>query len=312
MSDVAPRRVDAVVVTHSRPGLAIACLQSLRPLVPREQAVVVVNAPDGADPTTLTALNAYGTVIANEWPHGYGQNLNRGVSASSGDADYLLLLNDDLVFADDALEHLVAALDANPAAGLAAPAIVGQDGAAHAAAFDFPSVRSETLQAAILPAAIAERWRASFARAATPGPPRVVDWALGAAMLVRREAFVEVGGFDSGYFMYSEETDLSRRLHRHGWHVLSCGDAVVTHLAAASTHDERFARMLGRSRGRYLRRTLSQADLLGLAAALFLVAVWNVSYVALRILLSPSLAKTKIGLLRQHWRTRPILQGGAG
>lgn len=301
-------RVGAVVVTHSQPGLARDCLASLRSLVPPEHAVVVVNAPDDADPESLEELTSWGLVIANERHRGYGENLNRGVEALSGKHDYVLLLNDDVLFGEGVAEQLVAALEADPSAGLAAPAIVGSDGSPQAAVFAFPSLRSELIQAAVLPSRLADLLRGPHARAAAAGAPERVDWVLGAAMLVRWRAFADVGGFDPSFFLYSEETDLCRRLHERGWSVLSCGDAVVTHLAAASTSDLRFSRMLGRSRGRYLRRTLSDRRQLALAAALVAVAVWNMLYVVGRALLEPRSAADKLGLLKQHWQHRSILQ----
>lgn len=304
--------VDAVVVTHSQPHLARQCLNSLRTMVTPEHTVIVVNAPGRADPETLRALTECGTVIINEVPRGYGENLNRGVEALSGQADYLLLLNDDLLFGTGAAERLVAALDAEPSAGLAAPSIVGPDGSPQPAVFSFPSIRSEVLQAAILPARLADLLRSDHAAVAVPGPPRLVDWVLGAAMLVRRRAFEDVGGFDPGFFLYSEETDFCRRLSSRGWHVLSCGDAVVTHMAAASTSDQRFSRMLGRSRGRYVRLSFSERRQLALAAALIAVGLWNGLYIAGRVLLEPRKAREKLTLLRQHWRHRTILQRNPG
>ena len=53
---------------------------------------------------------------------------------------------------------------------------------------------------------------------------RDVDWAMGAALLVRRKALDEVGGFDEGFFIYSEETDLCLRLRFAGWRLVT--DAV--------------------------------------------------------------------------------------
>ncbi|HUS17513.1 MAG TPA: glycosyltransferase, partial [Chloroflexia bacterium] len=59
--------------------------------------------------------------------------------------------------------------------------------------------------------------------------PQEVDWVTGACMLVRREALLAVHGFDPGYFMYSEELDLCRRLRRAGWLIAYVPVAVVVH-----------------------------------------------------------------------------------
>jgi len=54
--------------------------------------------------------------------------------------------------------------------------------------------------------------------------------ACAAAMLVRRAAFEEVGGFDARYFCYFEDVDLCFRLRLAGWRVVQTPDAVVAHV----------------------------------------------------------------------------------
>ena len=48
---------------------------------------------------------------------------------------------------------------------------------------------------------------------------RLVDWVVGACMLVRRERYAAAGGFDERFFMYSEEADWQRRMRNKGWQI---------------------------------------------------------------------------------------------
>ena len=68
-----------------------------------------------------------------------------------------------------------------------------------------------------------------------PDAPASVPWVVGAALGLRREAFVEVDGFDERFFMYSEEVDLCYRLQRAGWEVHFTPQAEVMHIGGAST-----------------------------------------------------------------------------
>ncbi|MBK8545653.1 MAG: glycosyltransferase family 2 protein, partial [Caulobacteraceae bacterium] len=78
-------------------------------------------------------------------------------------------------------------------------------------------------------------------RAAAP-PPGEPFAACGAAMLVRREAFEVVGGFDARYFCYFEDVDLCFRLRLAGWRVLHTPDAVVAHVGGGSPARRRRSR----------------------------------------------------------------------
>jgi GT2 family glycosyltransferase len=71
--------------------------------------------------------------------------------------------------------------------------------------------------------------------------PRVVPWVMGAAMVLRREAFDAVGGFDESYFMYAEETDLCYRLQVAGWETHFAPVTEIVHAGRASTDQHRAA-----------------------------------------------------------------------
>jgi GT2 family glycosyltransferase len=63
---------------------------------------------------------------------------------------------------------------------------------------------------------------------------RAVDWAVGAALLIRREARKEIGDLDESFFMYVEDLEWCHRAHRLGWEIWFTPDAVVIHVGNAS------------------------------------------------------------------------------
>src|SRR5205807_4735148 len=83
--------------------------------------------------------------------------------------------------------------------------------------------------------------------------PRAVDWVMGAALVLRREALEEVGLFDEEFFLYSEEVDLQLRLHRSGWEVHYFPGATVVHHESqfSAAIPERRINEMWRSRHRY-------------------------------------------------------------
>ncbi len=64
--------------------------------------------------------------------------------------------------------------------------------------------------------------------------PYDVGYAKGAAVLIRRKAYEEVGGFDNRFFFYYDETDLSYRLRRYGYRVVVVPSSVVYHVGLGS------------------------------------------------------------------------------
>jgi GT2 family glycosyltransferase len=64
--------------------------------------------------------------------------------------------------------------------------------------------------------------------------PKVVAHVVGADMMIKKEVFNEVGGFDKDFFMYREETELNFRIHKKGYQSISIPDAQIIHLEGKS------------------------------------------------------------------------------
>jgi hypothetical protein len=85
-----------------------------------------------------------------------------------------------------------------------------------------------------------------------------VDWISGACMLVRRQAFEQVGGFDESYWMYWEDADICRRLKAQGWDTVLCTDAEARHSTGSSGRSDRTIEAFHASAARYYERHVAR------------------------------------------------------
>ena len=240
-----------IIVSWNVRALLDGCLHSLRPLIGARGAgpagADAVASPPPVEVIVVDNASTDGTVawLAQAWPGvqviasrrnlGFGRGNNAGLARARG--AWLLLLNPDTVVAPGAVETLIAFLAAHPAAGLAAPRLRYADGRLQRNAFRFPGLAQVFLDLFPLHARLVEsrlngRYPAEQHAAAAPFP---IDHPLGAAMLVRRAVYTQVGGFDEGFFMYAEEVDWCRRIRAAGWEIWQVPAAVVVHLAGQST-----------------------------------------------------------------------------
>ena len=143
---------------------------------------------------------------------------------------------------------MVAHLDANPRVAALGPRLVYPDGRPQSSAWRFPSPETAALGLLTL-------GRAGILQSGG-SETRDVDWAMAAALLLRREALDEVGLFDEEFFIYSEETDLSRRLHRAGWRTQYFPQVTVVHHESqfSAGIPERRINEMWRGRHRYWRK----------------------------------------------------------
>jgi len=182
-------------------------------------------------------------VIAQQHRAGFGANHNTVIRATSG--RYVYVLNEDTTSGDWDIGRMVAHLDANPRVAALGPRLVYPDGRLQDSAWRFPSPAVAALGLLTLGRAGVKQ---SGGRAT-----RNVDWVMGAAVLLRREALDEVGLFDEEFFIYSEETDLCRRLRRAGWRTQYFPEVTVVHHESqfSAGIPERRINEMWRSRHRY-------------------------------------------------------------
>lgn len=232
---------------HDRPPVTIAvvswntrellgrCLRSLSPDVAagRASVWVVDNASTDGSADLVRREAPWATLVEP------GENLGFGAAvdlvAERTDSPWLAPANADVALAPDALVALLEG-GSDPRVGVVAPRLVLPDGRTQHSVYPFPTLPFTLLFNAGLPRVVpglAERlcleghW--------DPTRARIVDWAIGAFLLVRRSAFDAVGGFDAGQWMYAEDLDLGWRLHAAGWATRYEPRAIVHHEESAAT-----------------------------------------------------------------------------
>ena len=170
---------------------------------------------------------------------GFAAAANLGARTSA--ADLLLFINPDCLVAAGFLDPLLHDLDTHPRCAAIAPCVLNEDGSPQGNARGDPTMMTglfgrSTLLSRLFPSArLARRNVLIPATLQESQSAATVDWVSGSCVLVRREAFNEIGGFDERYFLYWEDADLCRRLRNDGWSIRFRPDARVVHVGARSS-----------------------------------------------------------------------------
>jgi N-acetylglucosaminyl-diphospho-decaprenol L-rhamnosyltransferase len=238
----------SLVNTNSR-ELLLSCLESLQGV--EAEIVVLDNASEDGSAAAVRERVPAVRLIEQRHRAGFGANHNAVIAATNG--RYVFVLNEDTTSEDWGFERMVAHLDANPRVAALAPRLVYPDGRVQSSAWRFPSPWTAVLGLLTL-------GRAGILQSGG-NETRDVDWAMAAALLVRREALDEVGVFDEGFFIYSEETDLCRRLRDAGWRTQFFPSVTVVHHESqfSAGIPERRINEMWRGRHRYWRKHHSAA-----------------------------------------------------
>jgi len=259
-------RLSVVVINYRTPELTLGCLESLESELDfsRDAVMLVDNAsPDGSadvlgEEILRRRWDPWVRLIRSPVNGGFSAGNNLGVRAAS--AKYHLLLNSDALVRPGAVEALLREADKHPRAGLTSPRLEWPDGTPQISCFRYHSPLSQLVDAA--GTSLVTRL---FSSRDVPLPvgdePSEPPWTSFACVLLRGEAFRDVGPMDEGYFLFFEDVDYCRRVRAKGWSILHFPAARVVHLRGGSSTVKRSAAARRRlpsyyyaSRRRYFRK----------------------------------------------------------
>jgi GT2 family glycosyltransferase len=226
------------IVNYNTRDLLRACLATVLREGP-DEVVVIDNASHDGSAEMVRAAYPSIKLCANGTNSGYGTAANQAVLGCT--SRRVLLLNSDAQLPPGALGALSAYQDQHPQAAVVGPRLVNPDGTLQQSCFPFPTPLDVFLDVSNLSRLVGRMpvLHRRYLRAWRHTHARQVPWLVGAAWMIRRDAFEAVGGFDSSFFMYYEEVDLCYRLAQAGWQIHFTPVTDVVHVGGASTQQRR-------------------------------------------------------------------------
>jgi hypothetical protein len=232
-------QVAIIVVNYNTGADTIACVASaLHDLGAVAADTFVVDNASADDSVTLLGSDPAIQLITNGTNRGFGAAINQAVKLTR--APLLWMLNPDCRVMPGTYRALADTLTRHSECAIAAPQLLNADGSVQASARGEPGAWTglfgrHGLLTRFFPNAAAARKNLPAADLVASGVDSApVDWVMGAAMLVDRDAFERVGRFDERYFLYWEDADLCRRLRNAGFTTRYVPRARVRHPGGAS------------------------------------------------------------------------------
>ncbi len=228
-----PPEISIIIVSWNVRERLRACLASLPSAGSVETIVVDAGSADGT-PAMVRAEFPAVQLISSADNLGYGRGNNLGLAAAHGRLCFIL--NPDTELEGEPLSRMLAYLDAHPQVGVLGPRLLLGDRSVQSSRRRFPSLVTALFESTWLePLAPRSLLAHYYADDLPTDQPVEVDWLVGAALLVRRVVWEQVGGLDESFFMYSEELDWQRRIRGAGWKIVYFPDALVRHFEAQSS-----------------------------------------------------------------------------
>jgi N-acetylglucosaminyl-diphospho-decaprenol L-rhamnosyltransferase len=244
-----------VIVSWNTCQILADCLDSIEATAKSLafEVIVVDNGSTDGSQAMLGVRFPHVRLIQNQDNVGFARANNQAVAVSNG--RYVLLLNSDALLLAQAVQAMFDLAEAKSRAGIVGTQLLNPDGSFQASHTPFPNHWQEFLILSGVGRMLHGRWYPSHGPEEDKGP-QIVDYVEGACLLVRREAYEDVGGLDEGYFMYAEEVDWCYAMRKKGWQVWYQPAAKVMHLGGGSSQGRRTQREadLYRSRVRFFRK----------------------------------------------------------
>ncbi len=196
---------------------------------PNERLIVADNASTDGSVKWLKAAHPSLEVITLETNKGYAGGYNDALAGL--ESKYFALVNSDIEITPQWLVPIIAMMENDPTIAAVQPKILSESRRGY---FEYAGAAGGFMDSLGYPfcrGRILNNIERDTGQYENPIP---IFWASGAALVVRRDVFNEVGGFDADYFAHQEEIDLAWRMLLKGYKLMSCPTSVVYHVGGGT------------------------------------------------------------------------------
>jgi N-acetylglucosaminyl-diphospho-decaprenol L-rhamnosyltransferase len=223
------KKLTLSIVSHGHRAHVATLLHHLARLDRSDfEVILTLNLPE-PEPMALEALPYPVRLIQNSTPKGFGANHNAAFLESAG--DYFVILNPDIELPEDPFGDLLE-LAQRDRLNICAPVITDAAGQVEDSARNFPTPYSlfkrlicRLLRRPIMPDTLRQNMDVLKP-----------DWVAGMFVMVPRQIYQRLGGFNDAYFLYFEDVEFGLRARLAGCHILVCKRARVIHQAQRDSH----------------------------------------------------------------------------
>jgi len=216
------------IVNYNSREIIRECLDSLKENlenIHESDVLIINNDPDKLSELIEDIKPFKAKVIEVNENIGFGRAHNLGCCEKRG--EFILFLNPDTKVPRGAFKEMLSVIESDKKVGIVGPVLVDHNGRAAEESYGFNKTPLSIIKNKLFPSGHEDENENIFE----------VDWVSGGAMLIRKNLFDELGGFDENYFMYFEDVDLCLQAKKRGYKIMVHPSIRIFHQSGQSFAD---------------------------------------------------------------------------
>lgn len=222
-------KLSVVILNYNVRYFLELCIKSVQAAIVDLEAEIIVVDNHSSDDSCEMVKRLFPNVILIENKENFGFSKGNNIGVMQAKGEYLCVLNPDTVVAEDTFKKILDHADTIAKLGILGCQLM--DGCGQF----LPESKRNIPTPIVSIKKILGFSKAYYAHHLSPSDIGQVDVLVGAFMLLKKEVYEELQGFDENYFMYGEDIDLSYRVLKAGYQNVYYGKTTVLHYKGEST-----------------------------------------------------------------------------